>query len=109
MLVSEERPTVNLQTKLAAWHKPDAEALFEIGSGRLLTTLAATEIPVLQRLWELAAYQECIGPVLRPSRAQVFSSLENHADRRTSSLVKLWPARGCEFVMPFHTRCTHAS
>ena len=61
MLVSEERPTVNLQTKLAAWHKPDAEALFEIGSGRLLTTLAATEIPVLQRLRELAACQDASG------------------------------------------------
>ena len=38
-----------------------AETLFEICSGKLLTTLAATKIPVFQRLWELAAYQDASG------------------------------------------------
>jgi hypothetical protein len=80
---SEERPTVNLQTKLPAWHKPDAEALFEIGSGRLLTTLAATEIPVLQRLWELAAYQDasglfCVQVVPRCSARSRITQIREH-------------------------------
>jgi len=49
MVASEERQRT-CKLNRPAWHKPDAETLFEIGSGKLLTTLAATEIPVFQRL-----------------------------------------------------------
>jgi hypothetical protein len=48
-VASEERHRT-CKLNRPAWHKPDAETLFEIGSGKLLTTLAATEIPVFQRL-----------------------------------------------------------
>jgi hypothetical protein len=52
-LSSDERSTVNCE--------PNAEALLEIESERLLKMLATIEIAVFQSLWELAADRDAPG------------------------------------------------
>jgi hypothetical protein len=79
---------VNNKLASPAWGKPYADASLETDSERLLAVLAAKGTAVFQRLWELAADQGRIVPVLRPSCDQVFSSVEKHADRKISSLSK---------------------
>jgi hypothetical protein len=68
MLAAEEGSTVNYKLNCPAWYKPYAEAFLETSSERLLTILAATEIAVFQRLWELTADQNasaCFASKLR--------------------------------------------
>jgi hypothetical protein len=55
---SEEGSTVNYKLKSAARRKVYAEASLQADSEELLTLLAATEMAVFQRLWELAADQD---------------------------------------------------
>jgi hypothetical protein len=61
MLPAEEGNTVNYELNCPASHKPYPEALLETDPGKLPTILAATEIAVFQRLWELAADQDASG------------------------------------------------
>jgi hypothetical protein len=84
MLLSEEGRTLNYKLNCPAWHKPYAEVLLETDSAKLSTIFAATEVAVFQHLLELAADQDASGLFC----AQVFSSVEKHADRRISSLSK---------------------
>jgi hypothetical protein len=58
MLASEGGSTMSYKLNYPAAHKPYVEALLETDSERLLTILAATEMAVFQRLWELAAAQD---------------------------------------------------
>ena len=53
--------TLDYKRNCSAWRKRYTEAFLAISSGRLLTMLAATEIAVLQWLWELAADQSASG------------------------------------------------
>jgi hypothetical protein len=50
-----------------AWQIQFAQALLATNPRGSLAILAATEIAVFQRLWELAADQDRIAPVRRPS------------------------------------------
>ncbi len=70
------------------WPKPYAEDLLETDSEGLLKISVSTEIAVFQRLWELAADRDASGPFCCPSCVPVFSSVEKHADRRISSLLR---------------------
>ena len=79
---------MNCKLNYSVWPKPYAEALLETDSERLLAVLAATETAVFQRLLGISFRQKPVGPVLRPSCAQVLSSVEKQADRRRSSLSK---------------------
>jgi hypothetical protein len=108
MLPAEKGSTVNYKLNCPASHEPYAEALLETDPGKLLAILAATEVAVFQRLWELSADQDASG-LSCASCAQVFSSVEKHADGRTSNLVRPRSAKNCELLIPSHTRCILAS
>jgi hypothetical protein len=61
MLPWEEGGTGSDKLNSLAWRKPYAEPFSEIGSERLLTTLAGMEIEVFQRLWGFVAGQDASG------------------------------------------------
>jgi hypothetical protein len=88
MQASEAGSTVKYKLNCTAWPEPYAEVLLETDSEGLLKILAATEIRVSKRLLGISCWPKRIGPVLRPSCAQMLSSVEKQADRRRSSLSK---------------------
>jgi hypothetical protein len=66
MLGSEGGSKADFKLDCRTWRKLYVESLLEIGAERLLSALAATEIAVFPRLWELAADRDASDPFCAP-------------------------------------------